>query len=169
MVNPIAEKERLEWLFLADGAQIAGNKLYLLGAGWDMVSINAGFPAHLHMALAAAFRVPWTATNEKHTFEITIVNEDRNETLVSMAGEFEVGRPPGIPAGSAQRSQIAAEMMAEFQSAGQYVVRVRLNGEDLSDQEGPFREVTGPGSTLHQGSQSLPSEGDANGGGEKGG
>jgi hypothetical protein len=126
---------------MADGAQIANNKLYVLGGGWDVITINSAFPATHHLGLAAAFRVPWTETNQRHTFELAIVNEDSDEALVTLNGEFEVGRPPGIPQGTEQRSQIAAEMTIEIPSPGQYAVRVRLNGEDRPEQQIPFMVV----------------------------
>jgi len=35
----------VEWLILADAAQVVGNKLYLMGGGWDKLTINNVFPA----------------------------------------------------------------------------------------------------------------------------
>ena len=32
----------VEWLILADSAQVIGNKLYLLGGGWDQLAVNTG-------------------------------------------------------------------------------------------------------------------------------
>jgi hypothetical protein len=137
-VNIPTDEVRIEWLILADGAQIANGKLFVLGGGWDVLNVNSGFPARHHLGLAAAFRVPWNATNQRHAFELLIVNDDSEETLVTVAGEFEVGRPPGIPNGTTQRSQIAAEMIVEIPSPGQYAVRVRLNGVDYPEQQVPF-------------------------------
>ena len=138
------DRVALEWLILADGAQIANNKLFLLGGGWEVLTVNAGFPITQHLAIAAAFRVPWVATNQRHAFEIRIENDDTNEQLAGIAGEFETGRPPGIPAGSAQRSQLAGELLVEFKSPGLYVVRCALEGEDQADKRLPFRVIAGP-------------------------
>ena len=59
----------IEWLILAEAAQVVGQKLYLLGGGWDRLSI-AKTPMYYNMAVAASFKVPWNETNVKHSFEI---------------------------------------------------------------------------------------------------
>lgn len=118
-----------EWLILADAAQITGGKLYMLGGGWDTVSVNQGFPYTLRCAIAASFTVPWTETNTRHNIEIEIQDID-GVGLAKIAGQFEVGRPPGIPAGSDQRTQIAADMGLTFPKAGQYVIIARIEGEE---------------------------------------
>ena len=43
----------IEWLILADAAQVTGNKLYLLGGGWDRLNVNRDFPVNQHCAIAA--------------------------------------------------------------------------------------------------------------------
>lgn len=74
---------KLEWLILADSAQVIGNKLYLLGGGWDRVTINKGFPALHPMAVALSFRVPWEETNRKHKFEVEIVTADGKQIVLT--------------------------------------------------------------------------------------
>jgi len=119
----------VEWLILADGAQTMGNKLYLLGGGWDAVTVSGAFPISHHMAIAVSFRVPWAETNVKHNFEVGIEHED-GESLATIGGQFEVGRPVGIPAGSDQRSQVALDMSLELPKPGVYAILVKLEGED---------------------------------------
>src|SRR5437773_10351851 len=60
------ERVSLEWLILADSAQVVGNKLYLAGGGWDLLTINAEFPHDQIIGLAASFGVPWSETNQPH-------------------------------------------------------------------------------------------------------
>ena len=48
----------IEWLILADGAQVVGNKLYLMGGGWDKLQINGGFPKQHATGIALAIKVP---------------------------------------------------------------------------------------------------------------
>lgn len=132
----------LEWLILADSAEIANNKLYMLGGGWDLLTVNSSFPVSRHVAIAAAFNVPWSATNQKHNVEISIVAEDASEALGGIAGEFEVGRPAGIPPGSAQRTQLAAEAVVEFKLPGAYSIRCKIDGQE--QRPVPFRVVEGP-------------------------
>jgi hypothetical protein len=142
------EHVSVEWLILADSAQVVGGKLFLLGGGWDVLTVNADFPLHTRCAVAASFRVPWNDTNRPHDIEIEICTEDRRDTLMKANGQIEVGRPPGIPEGSVQRAQIAADMALRFPEPGTYEIVARINGEDKGHV--PFRVVPGPMLLLRQ-------------------
>ena len=135
------ERVEVEWLILADAAQVVGQKLYLLGGGWDVLTVNTGFPMQQRCAVAASFKIPWNETNQPHDVEILIEDEDGRE-LVKVAGQVEVGRPAGIPIGQSQRAQIAADALLMFERPGTYVIRARVNGEE--GQHVPFRVIPGP-------------------------
>lgn len=137
----------VEWLILADSAQVVGNKLFLLGGGWDVLTVNSGFPLLNPCAVAAAFKVPWSETNRPISFEIEVQDEDGN-ALVRLAGKTEVGRPPGIPFGHPQRTQIAANIGLELQRPGTYVVVARLENGD--ETRVPFVVVPGPGLVMKE-------------------
>jgi Family of unknown function (DUF6941) len=151
------DRVRLEWLILADGAQVAGGKLYLLGGGWDVLTVNAEFPVNQHLAIAAAFRVPWTATNQQHTFELKIVNDDTGEIVAGFGGQFETGRPPGLPPGTSQLSQLTAEAMVQFKTAGLFTVRAAIDSQEQADRHFPFRVVEGPMLAMKRSGQQGPS------------
>src|SRR5690349_6227623 len=142
------ERVSVEWLILADSAQVVGGKLFLLGGGWDVLTVNTDFPLNKRCAVAASFRVPWNDTNTPQDIEIEICTEDRRDTLIKANGQIEVGRPPGIPEGSVQRAQIAADMALTFPGPGTYEIVARINGEDKGHV--PFRVVPGPMLLLRQ-------------------
>ena len=119
----------IEWLMIADAAEVVGNKLYLLGGGWDRMSVNTAFPLNKQIGIALSFKVPWVETNERHQFEIEVATDDA-QTLHKASGEIEVGRPTGIPPGTDQRVQMAATANIRFKQAGQYVIIARIDGED---------------------------------------
>ncbi len=119
----------VEWLILADGAQVMGNKLYVMGGGWDVLSVNRPFPIVQHFAVAVSFLVPWTDTNRRQAMEIELMTED-GASMAKIAGHFEAGRPPNLPAGSDQRTQIAAEFNLEIKGPGVYVVVARIEGKE---------------------------------------
>ena len=129
----------VDWLILADSAQVVGGKLYLLGGGWDVLTVLGTFPVTQQCAVAAAFCVPWNETNQRHTIEMTIEDQDGRE-LAKIAGDVEVGRPAGIPPGADQRIQLANQLMLEFQQAGEYRIIARLDGGDVVART-PFRIV----------------------------
>lgn len=138
----------VEWLILADAAQIADGKLNLLGGGWDTLTANQEFPFARHLAVATAFRVPWNETSQRHTVQIEIQDED-GRVLFGAGGEIEVGRPPGIPAGEAQRAQIALDVMLTIERPGNYVVVGRIVGEE-GETRVPFRVILGPALAMRQ-------------------
>ncbi|MCH8198911.1 MAG: hypothetical protein V3S98_00275 [Dehalococcoidia bacterium] len=132
----------VEWLILADAAQIAGNKLYLMGGGWDRLTIHRPLPVQQQMAVAVAFRVDWNETNMKHQFEIEVADAD-GVTLGKVSGSMEVGRPPGITPGQEQRTQIAVGLGVPIKQLGTYVIIARVNGEE--GRRFPFSVVDGTG------------------------
>ena len=132
----------VEWLILADAAQVNGNKLYLLGGGWDRLTIRRPLPANHLMAVAAAFRVSWNETNQRHQWEIEVVDADGN-SLGKVAGELEVGRPAGVTPGQDQRLQIAVGMNLQLPREGTYSVVAKLSGGE--ERSFPFTVVQGAG------------------------
>jgi len=145
----------IEWLILADGAQVVNGKLYLLGGGRDAVTVATDrFPAQHRCALAAAFRVPWNETNQPNNIEIEIVLEDGQESLVKIAGPVEVGRPAGLPRGQDQRAQLVVELELSFPKPGTYTVIGRVEGQELK--RVPFTVVPNPMLALRPGSPVAP-------------
>jgi hypothetical protein len=132
---------RTEWLILADAAQISEGKLYMLGGGWDTLTVNSELPLMQPLGIAAAFSVPWDETNHKHQVEIEVQDDDGG-SLVRMGFQVEVGRAPGAALGQNQRAQIAANAGLLFQKLGGYVIIVRVNGEENA--RFPFRLLAGP-------------------------
>lgn len=131
-----------EWIILADAAEVVNSKLYLLGGGWDRLVINTGFPAQHRLAVALSFSVPWNETNIRHQFEVEVQDEDAR-SLLKAGGHFEVGRPPGIPVGQAQRFQLALNATLQFERPGTFVVIPRVEGEEVG--RANFSVLAGPG------------------------
>lgn len=133
------ERVQTEWLILADAVQVVAGKLYLMGGGWDVLSVSSAFPVDRRCGIAVAFRVPWGETNRKIPISIEIASED-GQLLGRADGEIEVGRPPGIPQGASQLSQIALDIGLRFERAGTYVITAQVKGEDES-RRFPFRVI----------------------------
>jgi len=125
----------VEWLILADAAQVVGAKLYLMGGGWDHLQANRPFPIEQRCAIALALKVAWNETNRKSNIEIEVASEDENteesRSLMKVNGQFELGRPPGIRPGQEQRFQLAAEMNLKIDSPGTKVIIARVDGQEL--------------------------------------
>jgi len=131
----------VEWLILGDYAEIIGGKLYLIGGGWDRVTVNRAFPFTKPVGLAAAFRVPWNETNQLQNVEIEIQTDD-GDSVGKVGAQFEAGRPPGMKAGQSQRFQLAANLPLTLGAPGSYVIVARVEGQEA--QRVPFSVIAGP-------------------------
>jgi hypothetical protein len=125
-------------LMLADSAQVADGKLYILGGGWSIT----GPPAP--SALALLVEVPWDQTNRRLEWSLELVDSDGYPVLapdgeggeqpILMGGEFEVGRPPGTPHGAPISLPLAINLGPLPLTAGtRYEWRFTLDGETRDD------------------------------------
>jgi hypothetical protein len=139
--NEITRLE-VEYLILADGAQVQNGKLYVLGGGWDRIQFPS-YPQTVQGALVLGVRVPWGEANRKHTFEISGRTADAHEELFKAEGGFEVGRPPGTPEGMPQMFQVAMQLRINVPAPGTYEVVARIDG-DKAIRRRPFFAVQLP-------------------------
>lgn len=124
---------KLATFMIADHAEAVSGKLYVTGGCWDRL-FTAQLPAqHPHLSLAAAILVPWNATNEKHPLEVRLVHEDGEDILAQpFTSQFEVGRPPGIPAGSDITTLFVLNFNAlSLPKPGRYVFVLSVDGQEL--------------------------------------
>lgn len=89
-------------LLLCDYAEAINGKLYIMGGGWTMCP-----PGPRIMAVAIRINVPWSDANMKHQLALFLQDAEGNQVelgdppqKVMKTGEFEVGRPPGVPQGT---------------------------------------------------------------------
>jgi hypothetical protein len=129
-----------DFLILADAAQVQGDKLYLLGGGWTMIWAKE-FPAQHQMAVAAGILVPWLETNAKHNFRILVHAED-GATFTDVGGEFEQGRPPGLPPGTTQRVMFTVNMGIRIERPVEASAELWIDG--TLARSVPFRIVENP-------------------------
>ena len=93
-------------------------------------------------AISASYVIPWNETNQQFNVEIVVVSDDGKE-MGKITGQVEVGRAPGTPPGSEQRTQLAAELNLEFSEVGSFAIISSVAGfEDLRTS---FRVVAAPG------------------------
>ncbi len=91
-------------LMLADFAEAVNGKLYIMGGGWSLTG-----PLPSPSAIAIKIEVPWNETNQRHNLKLELMDSDYHPILVPtpagnaplvISGDFEVGRPAGIPQGT---------------------------------------------------------------------
>ncbi len=132
--------------FLADSVVGAEGKLYVQGGGWNVVNVPQ-FPYRLaRCGIALIVRIPYTATNQTHKFELFLRNEDGGELPLGdappgvdapegkihrLGGEFNVGRPPTIEPGDEQLVALAINIDGlMFENPGRYEFVVELDGTE---------------------------------------
>lgn len=136
---------RVDYLIVADAAQIATGKLFLLGGGWNQHRVRS-LPADVNVGIAVGVRVDWNETNVRRKIEVLVQDGDGNQ-LLRVEGQFETGRPAGIPQGASQLVQIAANGRVKIPAAGSYQAVASVDGEEL--QRVPFY-VTAPARSTSQ-------------------
>ncbi len=131
-------------MMLADAAQAAEGKLYILGGGWSVIG-----PAPSPSAIALFIQVPWDRTNVEHSFRLDLVDSDGKaveletdpgaEEPVTFEGAFEVGRPPGVKPGTSIDVPLAINVgPLPLPPGGRYEWRLSINQESHEDWRLPF-------------------------------
>jgi len=130
-------------MLLADSAQIQNGKLYILGGGWTGIK-----PGNRSFAVVWLVSVPWNATNEKHSFELKlldtdgkpfVVPSDKGPQEVKVGGEFEAGRPPGTAKGSSTLIPMSVNITSlPLPPQKRLYWKLFINGESKDEWELPF-------------------------------
>lgn len=125
-------------MMLADSAQAVEGKLYILGGGWSVTG-----PGPCPSAIAVLISVPWTETNRKHHVKVELLDGDyRAVTMptddgprpLSISGDFEVGRPPGILPGSSIEIPFAFNLGAiPLEPGRRFVWKLTIDGQENDD------------------------------------
>jgi hypothetical protein len=118
----------LDFLLVADRAEAVNGKLYVLGGGWDRITLPA-YPGAANFDVALGVMVAYTETNERHEFQLTLEDDDNHVVLGPISGQFELGRPPGIRPAQAQRFMVAVRGPFPLQQAGCYHWIASLDGK----------------------------------------
>ena len=81
-----------------------GGKLHMLGVGWSITSSPTS-----PQAVAVLLKIPWDRANERLALMLRLVDDDGRPVAITttdgtqeltMGGEIEAGRPPGVTPGS---------------------------------------------------------------------
>lgn len=69
-------------MLLADAAQVAEGKLYIMGGGWEVCG-----PEPTPMALAVKVEIPPSQARRKHTWSLVLVDASGEPVLLTADGE----------------------------------------------------------------------------------
>ncbi|HXM54573.1 MAG TPA: hypothetical protein VOB72_04225 [Candidatus Dormibacteraeota bacterium] len=117
----------LDFLLIADRAEAVNGKLYVMGGGWDRITLPK-FPAPANFDVALGVLVGYTETNVRHEFALTLEDDDNQVVLGPVSGQFELGRPPGLKPAQAQRFMVAVRGPFPLPAPGSYHWVATLDG-----------------------------------------
>lgn len=123
---------QLTTALLADGAHVAGNKLYILGGQWDRLLVSA-FPAqHPSMALVLVIRVEYSEGLDNHRLGIELTLEGKPLDQVKAVGQLATGHSPGQKRGDPSFVPIAIPFFnLTFEAPGRYEWVISVDDEPL--------------------------------------
>jgi hypothetical protein len=122
-------------LMIADFARVANGKLDVIGGGWSMMNAQGPFG----FFVAALFQIPWDQTNAKHSFRLELLDADGQGVptpggeTVRAEGEFEVGRPAGLRAGTPVDAPLVVPFGPLTLDDGRYELRLTIDDETKED------------------------------------
>ena len=117
----------LDFLLVADRAEAINGKLYLMGGGWDRITLPQ-FPAPANFDVALGVLVGYTETNVRHEFALMLEDDDNKVVLGPISGHVELGRPPGLKPAQAQRFMVAVRGPFPLPAPGAYHWVATLDG-----------------------------------------
>jgi hypothetical protein len=127
-------------LLLADSAQVADGRLFILGGGLGEVG-----PGPQPMAIAMLLEVPWDQANSPHDWKFELLDEDGTPVLyddqpILVGGQFEAGRPDGLAPGTPIPVPLAINFTAlPVEPGKRYVWRLAIDDTSEPDWVLSFR------------------------------
>ncbi len=112
---------KTEFLILADAAQVANGKLFILGGGWTLYR-SAVYPAQVQLALGIGILIEWSEAGIRHPVTITMADEGGVLVMPELRGQVEAGKPEELGAGVTQRALLAVNAGLVIPRPGRYVV-----------------------------------------------
>lgn len=132
------ETMEIDYLLLAEHAEIQGNKLYLMGGGWDTMHV-AEAPANVRLMVAAGVRIDWAETGGPLPLVLRIDDEDAQEVF-RINGQMNFQRPANAIPGSTQLSQMTFAVQTRLKALGGYRITLSAGVEGAEVRRSiPFR------------------------------
>ena len=126
-------------MLLADAAQVAEGKLYVLGGGLTVVG-----PRPQPLAVALVIAVPWDRANVTHNWVLELLDEDGHpvpsaDRPVVVRGRVEAGRPAGLRPGTSLSVPLAISFPTLPLATGQsYVWQLRIDDRSRDEWRAGF-------------------------------
>jgi hypothetical protein len=113
---------KIEFVILADAAEVVGGKLYLLGGAWNQYRCSA-FPSPATMAFVTSILVDWGEAGKRYPLSMTLADDVGVPVIPPINGEVDIGRPPEgseVP----PRTVVALNVHVSLPRPGRYTLEV---------------------------------------------
>ncbi len=120
----LARKPEIDYLLVADRAEVVNGKLYLMGGAWDRISPTT-FPHRMILGIALGVRIPFAHTDDQHTVAVELLQDEQR--LIGFEAKLTTGRPPGM-AGMDMLVPMAFNIPIAVPAEGQLVLRAAVDG-----------------------------------------
>jgi len=113
---------KIEFLILADSAQVVGGKLFMLGGAWNLHR-SGNYPSQFQFSIALSIMVPWDEAGVRHPFTLTIADDAGVPVIPQIQGQFEVGKSDQIlNDDTTQRALVSVNITMAVPHPGRYIV-----------------------------------------------
>jgi hypothetical protein len=119
----LTRKPEIDYLLVADRAEVVNGKLYLMGGSWDRIQPPT-FPHRMMLGIALGVRIPFAHTDDQHTVAIELQHDGAR--LAGFEAKLTTGRTPGM-AGMDMLVPLAFNVPVGIPSEGQLVLRASVD------------------------------------------
>ena len=112
---------QVEFVMVADAAQVVGGKLYVLGGAWNQYRC-AAFPAQVSLAIIASILVETEETGRELPVVVVLAGEDGIPILPEAQANLQVGRVES--ARGPHRALFTLSANVQIPRAGRYTAQV---------------------------------------------
>ncbi len=115
----------VDYLLVADRAEVVNGKLYLMGGSWDRIQPQQ-FPHRMMLGIAIGVRIPFAYTDDQHTVAVELLHDDTR--MIGFEAKLATGRPPGM-AGMDMLVPMAFNIPIAIPGEGQVSLRAVIDGK----------------------------------------
>lgn len=124
---------KLTSAMLCDAAQVQSGKLFVLGGGFDTISVKSLPATQRNLSLAMVAEIGQEDRQRDLELHIALMDEDGKAMGVEAKGMLRVGAPPNLPPGSPSVVPIVSPFYnIAFPEAKGYVFVVSFEDEELA-------------------------------------
>ncbi|HYA35176.1 MAG TPA: hypothetical protein VEF03_06125 [Candidatus Binataceae bacterium] len=123
---------KINFVMVADAAQVANGKLFILGGDWNVYR-SGSYPTQAQMAIAFSVSFSPNEVGIKVPMKVVIADEAGIPILPEMQGQIEIGPPPeDQPVGAGPKLPFAINLGLQIPRPGKYEVKVTVGSSNHS-------------------------------------